>query len=405
MILDWRIMKNSLIDKFINKITIKVSGPNLSRFIKRINDHEIDIYQIKNKKEAVYITILKKDYEKVLEIKTIYEIEVVNFYGLFKLKQVLVNNKFVISIVLFSFITVLFFSNLILDIKVITNDSKMEKNILELLKENGITRYRFKKKYKTIEQIKSKIIDKYREDIEWIEIEEIGTNYIIRYEPRIVVDEKEECPNRHIIAKKAATIYDVDAKEGLIKKETNSYVKKGDIIVSGYIDLNDNIKDTVCSKGVVYGEVWYKVDVTYPLKYYEEKETGNSKNVYTLKIINKEIELFNFSKYKNKVMVENVLLYSNVLPIKLVKQKQRETVVIDENNTVDEAYEKGIEVSRRKIESNLKENEFIKDYKVLNKSSNEENVSMTIFFTVVENITEYQLINEYIPDDIDDNDS
>ena len=47
------------------------------------------------------------------------------------------------------------------------------------------------------------------------------------------------------------------------------------------------IKDTVSSKGIIYGECWYNVTITYPFKYYEEKETGNSKNVIVIKLFNK----------------------------------------------------------------------------------------------------------------------
>ena len=51
-----------------------------------------------------------------------------------------------------------------------------------------------------------------------------------------------------------------------------NYRSRVDSFLNSIVYLNDNIKDTVSSKGTIYGECWYNVTVTYPFKYYEEKE-------------------------------------------------------------------------------------------------------------------------------------
>ena len=157
------------------------------------------------------------------------------------------------------------------------------------LKNNGINLYKFKKSYIEINKIKKNILSKYINEIEWIEIENIGTKYIIRYEPRIINEKKDNNTLRNIIAKKSAVIKDMYISSGEVVKSKNTYVKKGDVIVSGYISLNDNIKDTISSEGKVYGECWYNVTVTYPYRYYEEIVTGNSKKIFVIKFLNKEI--------------------------------------------------------------------------------------------------------------------
>ena len=45
----------------------------------------------------------------------------------------------------------------------------------------------------------------------------------------------------------------MDVSSGQIVKNVNSYVKKGEVIVSGYITLNDSIKNNVSSNGIIYG--------------------------------------------------------------------------------------------------------------------------------------------------------
>ena len=328
------------------------------------------------------------------KLKSIYELYIVGYKGFIKLKQKINFNKHLIFLILLGFIIIYFLSNLIFSIEIVTNDKIMENRIIDILDQNGIKKYRLKKDYKYIQYVKEKILNEYKESIEWIEIENIGTKYIVRYEPRIILEEKKQSKPRHIIAAKDAIIYDVNATSGEIIRTKNDYVKKGDIVISGYVYLNENIKDTVSSEGNVYGEVWYEVTVSYPLKYYEKKETGNKKNIVTINILNKEIELFNFNKFKNSIKTNNIILKNNLLPFSLNIQKQKEIKIIDENNTEEEAIDKAIKLGKEKINENLNDDEFILNYKILNKSLNSKEVTLKLFFSVCENITDYQEISE-----------
>ena len=275
----------------------------------------------------------------------------------------------------------------------------MEKVLLEELEELGIKKYKFKKSYIELQEIKNNLLSNHKDELEWLEIESIGTKYIIRYEPRIKNNIKENTPLRNIIAKKDCVIRDMSISSGQIVKEVDSYVKKGDVIVSGYITLNGSVKDTVSSSGTIYGETWYKVTITYPYIYKEVYETGNSKEVLVIKFLGKDIELFNFNKYNTKNIIENTILKNNILPIKFVKQKQTETRVIDENNTEEDLTDKAISLSKKKMEEKLKEGEYVKDYKVLNKIKHSDSITFNIFFNVVENVTEYQQIEEYVEEE------
>lgn len=271
----------------------------------------------------------------------------------------------------------------------------MKQKLLDELSNNGLKIYSFKKNYQELQIIKKKILEKYKTDIDWIEIENIGTKYIVRFEPRINNPVKKNNNYRHIVASKDAIIYSLDISDGQIIKVKDTYVKRGDIIVSGYIYLNDSIKDTVVSRGNVYGETWYTVTVTYPLKYKEEILTGKKKNVYVIKLLNKNIELFNFKHYQNKKVKSSVILKNNILPFSLEKEYQQELKVKNENNTTDEAINKAVDLATKKIEDNLEENEFILSKKVLNSFNNDTHVTVKIFYSVVENITDYQEIEEY----------
>ena len=393
-------MKNSVLYLIESKLNINIKGHNIERFIKRLKNNNIEILNIIYlSKDEINIKIYKKDYDKVIKLKTVYEIEIIDYYGLIKTKNNLLSNKYIIIFILISLIGLYLITSLIFEVDVVTNDSKMEKVLLEELEELGIKKYKFKKNYIKLQEIKNKLLSNYKEELEWIEIESIGTKYIIRYEPRIKNNVNTDTPLRHIIAKKDGVIRDMNVSSGQIIKEIDSYVKKGDIIVSGYISLNGSVKDTVSSKGNVYAETWYKVTITYPYKYKEIKETGNSKEVFVIKLLNKGIELFNFNKYKTKKIRNKTILKNNILPIKLVKQTQKETIIIDENNSDEELIEKAINLSKKKMEEKLKKGEYVKDYKILNKTKHSDSITLNIFFNVVENITEYQEIEEYLEEE------
>lgn len=344
---------------------------------------------------SINIKVFQKDYEKIMNLKTIYQIDKIGYAGTINILNKLNIHKFMLLFIILGLSIVFFLSRLVFTIEIITNDTKMKEIILNELNSNGLKLYHIKKNYQELQLIKKNILEKYKQEIDWIEIENIGTKYIIRYEPRLQNKLEDESNYRHIIAKKDAIIYNLDISNGQIVKNKNTYVKKGDIIVSGYISLNDSIKDTVVSKGKVYGEVWYTVSVTYPLNYKEIKYTGQEKNVYVLRLLNKDIELFNFHKYKEKRSDKKTLLKNNLLPFAFEKQKQKEIYIINEHNTIEQAISKAFEVGTKKIESRLQDGEFILKKEIIGNSYTDIDVTVKIFYSVIEDITDYQEISEY----------
>ena len=386
-------MKNKLYYLIKSKVVLNIKGPNIERFIKRLKDNNINIINIYYIDKNINILIFLSDLEKVLKLKTIYDIDIVSYKGLFSFKNSILNNKFILISILICFILFYIGTSMIFSIDILTNDKKMKDKLMLELEDLGISKYKFKKDYNTLQIIKKKIKDKYRDSIEWIEIESLGTKYIVRYEERIKNKDNTKSEYRHIIAKRDAVIKSLNIKSGEVVGSVNTYVKKGDIIVSGYITKNDEVIDTVSSSGTVLGEVWYNVCIDYPYKYYEEKETGNKNKILVVKFLNKEIELFNFNKYKNKKKLSKTILKNNILPIKFLYQTQLETEVINESNTKENIISKALEYSNKKIESSLNKGEYISDYKILNKTLYDDYIKLNIFYSVVLDITDYQYIS------------
>ena len=378
----------------ISKIKLNVKGKNIERFIKRLKINNIDLLKIEYiKYNEINIIIYKKDYDKLLELKTIYDVNIENIYGIIKVREVINIYKYIAIFILFGIFILLFLSNVIFHVDVIHNDKELRTFLLNELENYGIKKYNFKKNYKELQDIKNDILNKYQDKIEWLEIEESGTSYIVRVEPRIIPDNEVSYEKQNVVASKSAIIKKIITKSGEVVKNINSYVNKGDIIISGNIYLNEELKDTIKADGTIYGEVWYNVKVEYPYVYSEIKEKDNYQDVYVLKIFNKEIE-FTFNKFKDKKIEENIILKHNLLPISLVKQHQQEIETISLLLTSEEANDKAIIEAVKKMNEKLTEEERIINYKVLNSSVEEDKVIVEVFFTVYEDITSYSRIEE-----------
>ena len=379
-----------------NKIKLNIKGKNIEKFIKRLKSNNIDLLNIEYKKyNEINIVIYKKDYEKLLEIKTIYEVNTKDIYGIIKLSQVINIYKYLIIFVFIGILILVFLSNIIFNIEVVHNDKELRNLIVNELENYDIKKYKFKKSYNEIQSIKDDILNKYQDKIEWLEIEEKGTSYIVRVEPRIIPNNEVSYEKQNVVASKSAIIKKIITKSGEVVKNINSYVNQGDIIISGNIYLNEEIKDTVKADGIVYGEVWYNVKVEYPYIYSEIKETNNYQDIYVLKIFDKSFE-FTSNKFQDKKIDEKIILQNNILPIYLVKQKQQELKTISLLLTSEEALDKALEEAVKKMNEGLSDDEQIINYKILNFNIEEDKVILDVFFTVYEDITSYSKIEEKI---------
>lgn len=389
-------MKNNFIFKLKSKQVIIVAGKNINRFIIRLNNNNIEILDCKYlDKDKAKIIIYNKDLEKLKKIKTIYNIDIIDNHGIIKIKKKIKIHKFIIISLVLGIILLKILSFIIFQIDVVYNDKNIREFIKEELKNYGIKEKTFKKNFNEIKKIKEEILKKYKDKIEWIEIETKGIKYIVRLELRKINELNTKQNNQNIIAKKDGMIKEIIATKGQIIKTKNTYVKKGDIIISGNIYANEEVKDQVAAQGKVFAETWYETNVTYPFVYAETKETNDKKNIFSIKIFNKYINLFDKNPYKNKKIEEKIIIKNNILPILLVKQKQTKLEIIDEILTTDQVIDKALRKAKEEIEKKLNNEEYIINYKIVNTNIKENELELNVFFTVYEDITEYQeIVNE-----------
>ena len=206
-------MQDGIVYTLKSKIKVKITGRKVEYFLKKLMTSKIELLDINliNHKELI-ILIYKKDYEKLLELKSIYEMEVIGYKGILKIKKIIDINKVLILFSIFGLVFLIILSNIIFKVEVIHNDKNLRELLIKELSNYDIEPKKFKKSFTEIEKIKKDILEKYRDKIEWLEIENIGTKYIVKVEERKIINIEKNYIKQNVIAKKDAIRKKVFAK-------------------------------------------------------------------------------------------------------------------------------------------------------------------------------------------------
>lgn len=364
-------------------IRISVKCESKNKLLIKIYELGISISNIKYEQKYLKFDVSFNDYLKLKKYIKSYNFIVINKLGALLLKEKINKNKIIIINTLLAVILMFFFSNLIVSVNVIHSKKYIREIVISALEENGVKKLSFKKNYKQLSKIKEKILKMYPEDLEWIEIEKKGMNYIVRIEERIITKDNPTKDMCNLVATKSGVITDVVSSKGQVVKEINDYVKQGDIIVSGNIMFNEEIKNIVCATGTVKAEVWYSTEVSLPINYEEKIETNKKRYNFAFndyKIFKSRLNNYNTKKKKIFSIFGNKFYLLTEKEIIFKKKKYSE----------DEALKKSIELSNEKINTKLKEGEKIIKQNVLKNTLNNSTMYVEIFTSVEEIISKQE---------------
>ena len=365
-------------------LILKVSGKNIPKFILRCKNNNINILKIEqiSYKEAL-IKINYKDYDKLLKIKSIYDITLINNTGFLKFKELLNKHKYFLIMFTFGILFLIYLCNIIFEVDVISTNNELNNLIKKDLENYNIKKYKLKKSYKEKERIKSELLEKYNDTIEWIEITDVGTKYEVQVVERKkkVTEEKDEYTN--IVASKSGVLRKIYAEEGVKVVDNNTYVNKGDIIISGAITKDEEIKKIVNAKGKVYAEVWYNVNIEFPLEYTEKRYTNEKKKSIYMRLGNKYISKRRFKNFERRKILS---LKNRLVPFELGIEEEQKVNIINDKYTVEEAKKKAILSAKEKILQSLDKDEYITSQKTLKFYAKDSKIVLDIFFSCYEQI-------------------
>lgn len=378
-----------------NQVIIRINNYTKLEVIKKLVKNNIYYQSLRTNEKSIFVLINLKYLNKLKKVFGKKNITIVRFFGIYKYKLLLKKHYITLLSVLFSLLVIFTLSNIIFEIKIETQNDELKKLLYKELEENGIEKYKFKKNYSELTKIKEKIINNNKDKIEWIEIEESGTKYTVKLTERKLNKNKEKEKPRSLVANKDGVIKKITASKGVLLKEVNDYVKKGEVIITGnIIKGEDEVKGKVKADGKVYAEVWYIVNTTVPYYHREYVATENKFNHYYIEFLGKKMTLINYYNLDNYVKSEKKELKKLYLPFTFVKETITEYKYKNYKLDRNEAYKKAVKKSEEKIKERLKKDEYIISKKVLKKDYFSSKIVVEMFFKVYEDITSYKIVEE-----------
>ncbi len=378
----------------MNKYKLKITGKNPKRFIEYLIEAKISLYSLESNSKILVVIVDEEGYKNILQLKTSYKIELIEEYGIVKYQHILKKYSIFFICIILGILFIKLLSCIVFDIDIEHSKSEIRQLVLNDLKEFGIEKYHFKVSYQQKEKIIKKILKKETEKIEWLEIDSVGTKYIVKVEERIKNNPKSDNKTQHIIAKKDAMILEIQADSGEIKVKKNDYVKKGDVLISGFITKDDEIKKKVKATGIVYGEVWYQVEISLPKIYKEITYTKNTKKRIEIDFLSNNFLLFDLNPYKTYNSKKKTLLKNNLLPIKISYSTIRETKEVQKRYTGKFGEKEALKIAEQKLKSKLGVKDSIISKNILKKTEKDSKIIIDIFFKVKENITDTENIDQ-----------
>lgn len=362
-------------------VQLKCDMLHYNYIVKKIFQSDIEILNSYIKNNEYYFAVYEEDYIKLSKLDYKKVIVFVNYIGIYNLYNYIKNNL-IYFVVTFLIVTLLFLSNyLIVRVNIHTNNMNINLKIKYFLIDNKIDNFKIKKDFKSLNKIKNNILKKYNNDIEWIEIAPHGYTYdifIIERKKNVVKKDSDRC---NYVANKSGTITKIKATKGMLLVQENNYVNQGDVLISGEVIYNDELKAEVCASGKILGEVWYEVDVSYPLKRTYSISSANKFYNLSFYILNKNYIIFK-NKYRD---YEKIRKYGNkTFGINIITSAKSNKKIqhIDEKYAIDLALKKANKYIQLKSHNKSK----ILSQNILKKSINNDTIYMKVLITSEEEL-------------------
>jgi len=280
-------------------LTVHISGTSPERFINLCGNRKIYIWNIVRENEKYKFSLTVRNYRKLKPVvrKTGLIPKIDQKHGLpFLIQKNRKRKGFFIGI-LICMVLVYIMSLYIWDIEILGGSKYTPQALLKFLGELDI-KPGIRKKYIDGSKIEEEIRLAY-EDIGWVSAEVKGTRLIIKItETNMPAPVIEATAPSHMVATKDAVVKEIITRTGTPMVKPGDVVRKGDILVSGIVEVKDdfggvlNKKPVIASADIVCKSFYDYYD-EFPLTHIVRIFTNNKKKGYYITLWGKKIFLYN----------------------------------------------------------------------------------------------------------------
>ncbi|MEK4521684.1 sporulation protein YqfD [Psychrobacillus sp. FSL W7-1457] len=230
----------------------------------KLLSQQIEVYRVYSTEESLFFSIKRKDLKEFRKIRKTLKIPV-------HLKDETKNRT--ISLYSYSIIGVIFFFIIPVVLaqfiwKINIDSYTPESNILitEQLKEMKIKERIRISSLPSEQEIRQKLLLKHKE-FSWIHFTQSGSTLTVTPMLAPVTKEREvkNAPASHLIAKRSGVITDFELVKGVRAVDKNAAVKKGDILVNGFVTQGEK-RIITSAEGKVYASYWIELNFELPKK-------------------------------------------------------------------------------------------------------------------------------------------
>lgn len=256
-------------------LKIRIIGYSPERFLNLCSHQNIDLWNLSVNENAYEMNILVRDFRKLKPIlrKTGTKVKVVERSGFPFFVQKYKTRQFFVAGFLMCMTFLFFMSAFIWRIDVCGNARRSDEEIRRFLREAGVYEGRFKKEVNCEEIVR--ILRAGYEDVIWVSASVDGVQLQIHIKEntdRVYEDEEESISGPvDIIAEKDGVITEMITSRGVPQVKIGDVVKKGDVLVSGTMEIYNDAMEVVNYQYCV-SEAEIKAETEY--SYEEDIERG-----------------------------------------------------------------------------------------------------------------------------------
>ncbi|WP_248926656.1 sporulation protein YqfD [Paenibacillus hamazuiensis] len=387
-------MKSSFFAKWRGYVLVEIKGRQLERLINLMVQKGFQLWDIRFSDEtAVRLYIGLKDFFRLRPLlkETGSRIRTKERHGFPFMMDKLWKRKFFAAGLIGFVIGIYVLSSIIWRVQVEGNDTIETSRILEAAKQQGIYELQWKFRLKDPEML-ARQLQTALPGTAWVGVEVRGTHVVIKVVESKLPEQKPLSSPRHMVASKNALVTSIFAEKGKPLVKANTYVRKGDILISGIIG-DEQHQQTVVASGKVKGIVWYTPKVEVPLTQEYKVYTGDVKKRFYLVFGSRGLQVTGYGKvpferFETVPELHQLQWRSWTLPIGWMNERVMEVNMIEQPIDPQEAKKIGLEQARSEIVAAAGPDAKVVSEKILHEKAENGKVYMEVHLEVEEYIME-----------------
>ncbi|NEW05206.1 sporulation protein YqfD [Paenibacillus sp. SYP-B3998] len=392
-------MKQSIfIARLRGYVRVQLRGKGCENIINPMLESGFSIWDIEpNGDDKLEMHILIKDFFRLRPLlkRTGFRMHVLHRHGLPFFMGRLGRRKLFLGGIAAFVIALYVLTSLVWQVSVEGNERISTVDILQAASKQGIHTFQWKFKLKKTEEL-SREIQGMLPNAAWVGVEIRGTHVTIKVVEATVPDKGPLMNPRNLVASKSAIVTEILSVKGRPMVKPNTYVRKGDVLISGTIGDEQN-NQVVVARGKVKGIVWYTSHIEVPLTRTYKVYTGETSNRNYLVFGTRALQVSGFGKQKYEQFEtiperKSLQWRSFALPIGWLHEKIMEVNNIEEPVEAIDAKKGGLEQARSELLTLAGPESRVAGEKILHEKTENGKVYMEVHFEVEENIAEEQPI-------------